>query len=209
MSMAEETGLRERKKRRTREAIGDAAFELFAARGFDNVTVAEIARRADVSEATVFNHYPTKEDLVYGRFAAFEDAMLDAIRQRPPGRSVLAAFREFILGTEGQLHVADPEARDRLTAFARIIAGSPALLARERRMYDEYTRVLAEIVADGGRGDDVLPWVVANAVLGIHRSLIEFVRAQLLAGRGGPALARRVRAQATRAIDLLEHGISD
>ena len=73
-------GLRERKKQQTREAIAAAAFDLFTERGFDGVTVAEVARRADVSEATVFNHFPTKEDLIYARLEAFETALLEAIR---------------------------------------------------------------------------------------------------------------------------------
>src|SRR5919197_3294063 len=85
-------GLRERKKERTRAAIADAALELFRERGFDAVTVAEVARAADVSEGTVFNYFPTKEDLFYGRMESFETALLDAVRDRASGRSVLAAF---------------------------------------------------------------------------------------------------------------------
>ena len=62
-------GLRERKKRQTREAIAQAAMALFVARGFDAVTVADVARAADVSEKTVFNYFPAKEDLVFARAA--------------------------------------------------------------------------------------------------------------------------------------------
>ncbi len=67
------------------------------------VTVAEIAREADVSEATVFNYFPTKEDLFYSRLEAFEEELLEAIRQRQPGESVLAAFRGFLLNQRGVL----------------------------------------------------------------------------------------------------------
>ena len=94
--MATEPGLRERKKQRTRELIADTARRLFAQRGFDAVPVSEIARAAEVSEATVFNYFPTKEDLVYHRLDAFENELLASIRDRAGGESVLAAFGRFV-----------------------------------------------------------------------------------------------------------------
>src|SRR3954467_12797148 len=78
-------GLRELKKQRTRELIAETARRLFAERGFERVTVAEIARAAEVSEQTVFNYFPTKEDLVYWRLEAFEDELLSAVRERAAG----------------------------------------------------------------------------------------------------------------------------
>src|SRR4051794_10637265 len=100
-----EGGLRERKKRQTRDAIAAAALAMLQARGFDEVTVAEIARAADVSEKTVFNHFPTKEDLV---FARGDDRLLEraeAIRMRPPGVPLSRVFEaetaEFLDQIEG------------------------------------------------------------------------------------------------------------
>src|SRR2546430_17180249 len=90
------TGLRELKKQRTRQLICDAAFELFAEDGFDQVSVAAIARRAEVSEATVFNYFRTKEDLIFSRLEQFEAALVTAIRDRPAGQTVVAAFGAFI-----------------------------------------------------------------------------------------------------------------
>src|SRR5919206_1939632 len=87
-------GLRERKKRRTREAIADAAMRLFAERGFDTVTVADVARAADVSEKTVFNYFPAKEDLVFAGGTDRRAALLEAIRTRPAGASLVQPFRE-------------------------------------------------------------------------------------------------------------------
>src|SRR5215210_2459064 len=99
-------GLRERKKRQTRQRIAETARELFAERGFDQVTVADVARATEVSEQTVFNYFPSKEDLVYWRLGAFQDELLTAIRDRPEGEPALAAFGRFVLTQRGLL--ADP-----------------------------------------------------------------------------------------------------
>src|SRR5438876_202659 len=102
-------GLRERKKQRTRELIAETARRLFAERGFEAVTVAEVARASDVSEQTVFNYFPTKEDLVYWRLGAFEEHLLATVREREPGESALAAFRRFVLGQHGLLGRVDEQ----------------------------------------------------------------------------------------------------
>src|SRR3979490_3139741 len=132
MSTAESPplGLRERKKQQTRQLIAETARRLFGERGFERVTVAEIARAAEVSEQTVFNYFPTKEDLVYWRLESFEDELLAAIRNREPGESVLEAFAGFVLQRRGLLAQPDPEARERLAGLTRMITESPALLAR-------------------------------------------------------------------------------
>src|SRR3954464_10389540 len=134
------SGLRERKKQQTRELIADTARRLFSERGFERVSVAEIARTADVSEKTVFNYFPTKEDLVYWRLEEFEEQLLDSIRNRRPGESALEGFGRFMLERRGLL--AEDEAREELVAITRIIATSPALLAREQRVFDRYTASL-------------------------------------------------------------------
>jgi AcrR family transcriptional regulator len=90
-------GLREAKKRRTRATIASVAMELFTARGFDEVTVAEIARAAGVSEKTVFNYFPAKEDLVLERGQERRLALLEAVRDRPAGASLVEPFREQTL----------------------------------------------------------------------------------------------------------------
>src|SRR3954452_18501163 len=109
-----EAGLRERKNQHTRELIADAARRLFAERGFEQVTVAEIARAADVSPQTVFNYFPTKEDLVYWRLEAFGAELLAAIRERPVGEPVIAAFGRSVRRPRGLLADGDADARDRL-----------------------------------------------------------------------------------------------
>src|SRR5215211_8788838 len=146
--MAATTGLRERKKQRTRELIAETARRLFVERGFDAVPVTELAREAEVSEKTVFNYFPTKEDLVYWRLETFEYELLEAVRGRDPGESVLAAFGRFVLARRGPLAEPDPDAVERLAALTRTILDSPALLAREQRIFDRYTGSLAALLAE-------------------------------------------------------------
>jgi AcrR family transcriptional regulator len=201
------TGLRERKKEQTRRLIAETARRLFTERGFEHVTVAEIARAADVSEQTVFNYFRTKEDLVFWRLQSFEDELLTTIRERAPGESVLAAFRRFVLAQRGLLGKTDPESRERLAGIARITE-SPALLAREQQIFAGYTASLAALIAgEQGAADDVEPWVAANALMGVHRSLVHYARQRVVAGARHPRLAREVRAQADQAFTLLEQGL--
>src|SRR5882724_5969692 len=96
-----QVGLRERKKQQTRQLIAETARRLFTERGFERVTVAEVARAAEVSEQTVFNYFATKEDLVYWRLGSFEEELLATVREREPGESALAAFRRFLLAQRG------------------------------------------------------------------------------------------------------------
>src|SRR5438876_9059400 len=139
-------GLRERKKEQTRQAIAEAALRLFTERGFDAVTVAEVARAADVSEGTVFNYFPTKEDLFYAQMEDFEAALVDAVRSRAPGESVLAAFRRFVL--EGTARLAAAEVADVISTAARIVGASSALQAREQEIVARYTNALAAVLVE-------------------------------------------------------------
>jgi AcrR family transcriptional regulator len=207
--MSGEPGLRERKKQRTRELIAETARRLFAERSFDAVTVAEVARAAEVSEGTVFNYFPTKEDLFYGGMEAFEAELVDVVRQRRPGESVLGAFRGFVLERSGRL--AEDDVAELIARAAGVIGASPALRAREREIVARYTDALAALLAaETGAGDhDVEPWAVANALMGVQRALVAYVRAQVLGGRRGPKLAADTRSQARRAFVRLETGLGD
>ena len=208
-------GLRERKKQRTRQLIADTARRLFAERGFDRVTVAEIAREAEVAQATVFNYFPTKEDLFYSRLEAFEEGLLTAVRDRAPGQGVLAAFGAFLLGQGGVLAMntpgGDDEATIQVRTVTRVITESPALLARERQVFDHYALALAALIAEetGAEEGDVVPLVVANALLGLHRALIAYVREQALAGAPAARIRAGVRAEAERSIAQLQRGLGD
>ncbi len=202
-------GLRERKKQQTRQLIAETARRLFTERGFDRVTVSEVARAAEVSEQTVFNYFPRKEDLVYWRLESFEEELLAAIREREPGESVLGAFGRFVRAPRGMLGKYDAEARERLAALTRMITESPALLAREQQVFAGYTASLAALIAEerGADADDVEPWVAANAMMGVHRALVQFARRRILEGGRHPRLAREILAQADQALALLDRGL--
>ncbi len=195
------SGLRERKKQQTRQLIADTARELFAERGFDAVTVSDIARAADVSAQTVFNYFPTKEDLFYSRLEAFESDLVSAVRDRARGEPVVTAFARFILAQQGAM-----DDTERLHTVTRVITESPALLARERQVLDHYATALATVLAEETGDESVEPLVTAHALIGLHRSLIEHVRRRVADGATGPEIARSVRAEAERGVAILERG---
>src|SRR5215211_277804 len=200
-------GLRERKKQQTRELIAETARRLFVERGFERVRVAEIAEAAGVAEKTVFNYFPTKEDLVYWRLESFEDELLAAVRGRGPDESILDAFAHFVLARRGLLAAEDADAAERLAGITRMITESPALLERERQIFDRYTASLARMIADETGVQEVEAWTVANALMGVHRALIDYTRARIVAGVRGPALAREVRTRGKRALAALGRGL--
>jgi AcrR family transcriptional regulator len=209
--MTGELGLRERKKLRTRQLIAETARRMFAEHGFDAVPVAAVARAAEVSEATVFNYFPTKEDLVFQGMEAFETELLTAVRDRPAGEPIVAAFARFVLQPRGFLAAKDDEAARYLTGVSRMIADSPALLSREREVLARYTAALAALIAEdtAAEPDDLRPWVAARALIGTHQSLIEFVRRRLLDGPADHArLAGEVRTRGQQALDLLGQGLA-
>jgi AcrR family transcriptional regulator len=204
-----EPGLRQRKKARTRELIAEAARRLFAERGFDEVTVAEVARAAEVSEGTVFNYFPTKEELFYGGMEAFEAQLVAAVRDRPARESVVEAFRRVVIG--GVDRIAADEVAQTIVSAARVIRGSRALQAREREVVAQYTAELADVIREetGAGPDAVEPAAVAGALMGAQRALVAYVHAQVLAGKRGRDLARAVRREGRRAFDRLERGLAD
>jgi AcrR family transcriptional regulator len=205
-------GLRELKKEQTRQLIGDTAWRLFAARGFDQVSVAEVAREAQVAQATVFNYFPAKEDLFYWRMEAFGAGLAEAVSARPPGEPALAAFRRALVAGGGllaQVEAGDAEALDRLRTVSRVIVGSPALRAREQQVINRTTGTLAALLAaeTGAPDSDLAPQVAANALMGVHRVLIDYVRRRVLSGDEPAGLAAEVRKLAAAAFALLEQGL--
>ncbi|MEV6491212.1 TetR/AcrR family transcriptional regulator [Actinoplanes sp. NPDC051633] len=202
-------GSRQQQKEQTRRRIAATAMQLFAERGFSQVTVAEVADAAGVTEKTVFNHFASKEDLVYAQDQAFETALLDAVTSRPPGISAFDAVRTFLLSTYARFP-GEAAVQRRATALATLIAASPALRAREREILARYATSLRDRLAadSGARPGDLRPAVAADAIIAVHQAVIAGHRAGLLAGEPTQRLSRRMRAAATEAFELLGRGLS-
>jgi AcrR family transcriptional regulator len=200
-------GLRERKKRRTRAAIAEAAMELFVRRGFDAVTVADVAEAADVSEKTVFNYFPAKEDLVFSRRAEGRAALLEAVRSRPAGTSVAEPFRAATAAFLDEVERGPVEA---VVALPRLVRGSKTLRDRLFVGWEEEAAVLTPLIAEasGEPADSIAAASVARALAWTHRLVFRAAARRLLAGEDRRAVAGDLREQARRAYDLLEHGLA-
>ena len=196
-------GLRESKKQQTRQEIAANAMRLFVTRGFDHVTVGEVAAAAGVSEKTVFNYFPTKEDLFYDEVPAREAALVDAVRNRAPGESILSALRRLEAGECPRL------CSPGFATFARIIEESHALQAKELEVMARFVQVLTDAIQADLGIDERDARIAAGLLVSVHWQLFRTARKQALAGRHGPAAVRRLRADLKRAHELLEHGLGE
>ncbi|HXT88380.1 MAG TPA: helix-turn-helix domain-containing protein [Trebonia sp.] len=138
-SQQPQESLRERKKRMTREAIFTAAQALFSERGFDDVTVAEIADAANISVKTLFTYIGAKEELLFSGGPTVLDAVVDAVRHRKLAQTPLVAAGQALLRA-----VDDKDPDQNLDAFLRIAHGGPAARSRLRALWDETEDALTE-----------------------------------------------------------------
>jgi hypothetical protein len=141
----------------------------------------------------------------------FETELLTAIRDRPAGEPIVAAFGRFVLQPRGALAAGNPDAARYLAVAARMIASSPALLARERQILARYTDSLAALITEdtGAEAGDLRPLVVAHALIGTHQALIKFVHRHVLDGPTDQArLASELKTRGRQALDLLEEGLA-
>jgi AcrR family transcriptional regulator len=202
------TGLRALKKRQTRENISDHATRLFLERGFDNVTIAEIAAAAQVSKMTVTNYFPRKEDLALDLHDVFVQQPAQTVREREPGESALAALRRANLAAVAE-H--DPIIGFSGPRFARMIMESPALVTHLRGFHDDREKALAAVLAEetGAAPDDITPRVAAVQLGGVLRLLFEDTVRLTLAGHDNDEIARVIAEEAHTAFAALEPSLAD
>jgi AcrR family transcriptional regulator len=134
----ETIGRRERKKLATRQAIADEAMRLFLQRGYDAVTVAEIADAADVAVSTVFKHFDSKEAIAFARDPAVEAELTRAVSQRPPGVSIVPSLRDLLVASPA-LVTGSPE-------FLALVRATPTLTAYSDRMWSRHARAVADAI---------------------------------------------------------------
>jgi AcrR family transcriptional regulator len=151
-------GLRERKKQQTRETIERVALELFAERGYDDTTLAEIAEAADISPRTIFSYFQSKEDILFCGEPSYVEKVGEILEQRPPGATTIDALRDFIASL--------PPPDEQMMLRKKVVAANPELQMRFRAHIGQLEGVLTDSIAkDLGAGPgDVRPALVAASM---------------------------------------------
>ncbi|TCC54905.1 TetR/AcrR family transcriptional regulator [Kribbella pittospori] len=203
-----ETGRRERKKQQTRQAISDVATTLFLERGFDAVTVAEVARAADVAVQTVFNHFPAKEDLFFDE-PGWWTGPARAVREAPAGADPVNVLEAAYLS----------ETRERFEVghlatwkqFVRTIESSPALLARRRLNAAEMETSLTEALDERNPGQYLRNRLIA-AQFAAAQKVLEEQLMRLLPDEASADQVQQAQAELERAVaevfGVLRHGLA-
>jgi AcrR family transcriptional regulator len=198
-------GQRLRDKERTRERIAQAATVLFLERGFQEVTVAQVAAAAGVSKVTVFAHFPRKEDLLLDRGPEALTLVRAAVRDRPPGVGPVQALRALTVNLAGERHPLSG-----LTAgsrpFLRTVASSPELISRARELLDELEQDLGALLASelAGAGDAADARLLAALIVAAYRSVVTETVRQVMNGDPLPGVAADHRRRLDAAFDVLE-----
>jgi AcrR family transcriptional regulator len=204
-----EEGLRERKRRLTRQLISDAATTMFATRGFDNVKVSEVADRVGVSEKTIYNYFPTKESLVLDYADESVDRMATALRERGPDESLTAAVVRAIREDMERFDQAPDALIEFIPLFLGMIDSTPALRAAWLELHDRLANVARdELAAQAGIDPrDPEPIAAGRALAGLAEVALESRVRRIREGLRGDALRRAADDDLERAARLLETGL--
>ncbi|MEU8582767.1 TetR/AcrR family transcriptional regulator [Streptomyces abikoensis] len=211
--MTDETGLRERKKQRTRQALSDTAIELFLKHGFDQVSVADVAAAVEVSKPTLFRYFPAKEDLALHRIADHQGEAARVVACRAAGQSPLGALRAHY---HARLDAHDPitglNDHPVVRAFNDMLYGTPSLLARLVRYAERDEELLAEALAEADEAetaaDGLTARLAAAQIITVHQRLAQENWRKLAAGDTAADALPEAHAGAELAFDLLGAGLS-
>jgi AcrR family transcriptional regulator len=203
------TGLRESKKRQTRAAIAQTAADLFREHGFDAVTVDDIAAAANVSRQTVFNYFPTKEQMLFDREDEILAALLALVREQHDGASLVAAFRGHTRGF-WERFAATMSAGGDTHGFWEIVRASPALRDYGEASFGRQAQRVGEEIARTWerRADDPVCQGVARALCGVNVAVLTSGLERLTSGEDHTTVVGDLLAEADEAYGLLEHGLA-
>ncbi|MBV9607621.1 MAG: TetR family transcriptional regulator [Solirubrobacterales bacterium] len=202
-------GLRERKRRVTRQRISDVATILFGTRGFDNVKVSTIAEIVGVSEKTVYNYFPTKESMVLDWADEAVDSLAQAIRARRKDESLIDAVVRAMKEDMERFDEIPDELVGFLPRFLALVNSTPSLRAAWLELYDRIVTVAAEALAESAEVDprDPEPMVAARALGGLSGVALAARVRYIEQGLRGTQLREAVFADLDRAARLLETGL--
>ncbi|MEU0947753.1 TetR family transcriptional regulator [Streptomyces canus] len=158
-------GLRERKKQQMYATVSEIAVRLFLEKGFDAVSVAEIAAAAEISKPTLFRYFPTKEDLVLHRIADHEDEAARVVEQSDEA-PLVALRRHFLDGLAREDPVTGLNDHPAVLAFHSLLYGTPALVARAHGHLERQEAALAEVL-----GGDLDARLAAGQIIAVRRIL--------------------------------------
>jgi AcrR family transcriptional regulator len=197
-----EPGLRERKKTRTRKHIADTAARLFADHGYEHVTVADVARDAEVAEGTVFNYFKTKEQLVIDRDERIRDRLCELIRSRPANVTPAAAVREFVLeGVDGIRRIPAESWRGELAYLAET---SPTVHRLALDVIDRQARAVADAITDSSRVAPEIARIQGIALTGVFQIIICEAGRRTREGQNQATIARALRPMVAKVLDELD-----
>jgi len=206
VSQQSSAGLRERKKARTRQLIADAAARLFAQRGYENVTVADVAREAEVSEQTVYNYFRSKEQLVTDREQQVQDQLCDLIRSRPAGVSPAAAVRGVVLRSVAGIRRIPPDLwRGELGHLAAI---SPTVHRLVLELIDRQADAIAIAIADTTDVPPEIARLQGIALAGVFQIIIAEAGRRTLAGQDQARIADELHPAIEDIMDELDRWLS-
>src|SRR5580700_3849944 len=195
-------GLRERKKARTRQIIADAAARLFAARGYEQVAVSEVARAAEDSEQTVYNYFQTKEQLVTDRDQQVRDELCRRIRARAPGTTPAAAIREFVLDSvEGIRRIPAEQWRGELGFLAAI---SPTVHRLSLEMSDRQAAAVAAAIEETDAVAPAIARLRGIALAGVFQIVIAEAGRRTREGQSQNQIADELRPAIEAVLDDLD-----
>ncbi|MEV6998487.1 TetR/AcrR family transcriptional regulator [Streptomyces sp. NPDC093982] len=196
-----ETGLRERKKQRMYQTVSDTAIRLFLEKGFDAVSVAEVAAAAEISKPTLFRYFPAKEDLVLYRFADHEGDAARIVRQG--GASPVEVLRRhFLDGLERCDPITGLNDHPEVLAYQSLLYGTPALAAGLYGYLERSEAALAEALGGGLDGR-----LAAGQIVAVQRILAQENWRRIAAGERAADVRGDAVAAAERAFGLLEAGL--